>query len=174
MNVRTILVPLDFSDCSPALVSDAVSLAGSLGAEIVLLNVIEAPSGVPAGAVIRTEDGPTTAYMALEHEAATRLDAVDTGDVASRRLTWRGKPVESILAASAQVSADMVIMGTHGRRGVAHLVLGSVAERVVRESMIPVLTVRAIHRRGCEANSCNWCQVKGSALRDQIGVEADG
>lgn len=173
-DIKTILVAVDFSDCSPALVADSVSLAGTLGAELVLLNVVEPPTGIPSGAVIHTADGDVGAFDALVHEATGRLEAIDTGSVGSRTLTWRGKPVESILAAAEQVDADLVMMGTHGRKGVAHLVLGSVAEQVVRESAVPVLTIRAVHRPGCQASSCNWCQTRQSALQAQVGFEADG
>ncbi len=54
-----------------------------------------------------------------------------------------GVPWEQILAVAAEVRADLIVMGTHGRRGIAHAIMGSVAERVVRLSAIPVLTVRS-------------------------------
>lgn len=163
MNIQTILVPVDFSDCSPALVADAVSLACKMNAQLVLLNVVEPPPGASASMV-----------DALTEDAALRLEGVGTAGIPTTRMTWRGTPVQAILDATERVGADLVMMGTHGRKGVAHLVLGSVAERVVRTSSVPVLTVRSIHRPGCDAGSCSWCLVKPDDVQQQARVEAEG
>jgi nucleotide-binding universal stress UspA family protein len=58
-------------------------------------------------------------------------------------LVTRGDPAEQVLNAARSLEADLIVMGTHGRKGLSHLVLGSVAERVVRESPVPVLTAHA-------------------------------
>ena len=75
----------------------------------------------------------------LLEEALASLRAHFSSADASLRT---GVPADEILAVAAEVRADLIVMGTHGRRGFSHLLMGSVAERVVRTSPIPVLTVR--------------------------------
>ncbi len=173
MKIRTILVAVDFGPCSPALVHDAVELATDLGARLVLMHAVEPPSGA-AGVRFDAGHGVEPAWEALVHEAGARLARVDTEGVETTRVAWPGRPVQAILQAAEECGADLVMLGTHGRQGLAHLVLGSVAERVVRTSPVPVLTVRSTHREGCEAASCNWCTTGPSPARQQLDAETEG
>lgn len=174
MNVRTILVPIDFSACSAALVAHAASLARSLGAELRLLHVIQPPDGIGGRAVIQTAEGPRPVLDALVEEAEAALQHFDTAGVPALRGSRVGSPVEGILEAVDELAVDLVVIGTHGREGLAHLVLGSVAERVVRRSPVPVLTIRSKHHAACEARNCDWCASPSGPVRTQARFEADG
>lgn len=142
IHVRRILVPTDFSDAADHAVDYAVSLAEELDAEIVLLHTVEIPvyayPGAPYIPVLDiTADLETAAVAGLE---ATRAHLATKVHV--RIAVRRGSPWREILDAAKEERADLVVMGTHGRRGVARALLGSVAEKVVRAAEVPVLTVR--------------------------------
>jgi nucleotide-binding universal stress UspA family protein len=104
------------------------------------VHVCEAPALPPAGPIPYESLAPLAARAQepLEDLLASlrRACAETTG------LVKLGRAADEILAAAAEIHADLVVMGTHGRRGLAHAVMGSVAERVVRASPVPVLTVR--------------------------------
>ena len=136
---QKILCPVDFDDNSIAALDSARDLA-TAGAKLYLVHVvvpIPPPPNMPVepyppGSVDR-------AKARLEQIGRERLG----GKVAFESCVRVGNPATEIIATSAEVGADVIVMATHGRRGVARLVLGSVAERVVRESKVPVLTMRA-------------------------------
>ena len=81
-----------------------------------------------------------------EAQAADRLKAIAPADVKTKTATAIGTPVDRILQYIADEGIDLVVLGTHGRGAVGHLLLGSVAERVVRRSPVPVLTVKGMGR----------------------------
>ena len=90
---------------------------------------------------------PTEPYPDLEKESHEQLVKLARkripGTVRYETLVVNGWPGEAVLKAARDLDADLIVMGTHGRTGLSHLVLGSVAERVVRESPVPVLTAHA-------------------------------
>ena len=108
-------------------------LARRLGAELVLLHV----AGVPV-AGSRTA---TSAHAGAERELEATVEEVVHHGVKARSLLREGAPDEEIIAAAAAERASLIVVGTHGRTGLAHVLLGSVAERVVRAAPCPVLTV---------------------------------
>ena len=112
--VERILVAHDFTKNAAAALDKAVTLAGVLDATCEVLHVVE-PSGIDAG-----DDPPMGFAVEYRH----------------------GVPHQEIVRYAAERSIDLIVMGTHGRRGLAHALLGSVAERVVRTAACPVLTVR--------------------------------
>lgn len=141
-----ILVPIDFSETSQAAVDAAVDLASAFDARVTLLNVFEISLFLYSGGtaiLIDTRD-------ALERAAREATD--------SRRMELKkryanvdaivrcGHPWQEIVDAIGDQKIDLVVMGTHGRRGLPHALIGSVAERVVRMSPVPVLTVRGPQR----------------------------
>ena len=138
-----ILVPTDFSDHATAAVRYAAPLAKRFGAEVVLVHATATrPPFVPlpgsGGVFIPTyEENDRFAYAALERARSAHLGGVK----AHTRLAF-GKPADAILQAAHASAADMIVMATRGRRGLARVVLGSVAEAVVRRSELPVLTVK--------------------------------
>ena len=142
---RRILHPTDFSRASTPALRRAVALARACRAPLVLLHVMTPPSPFIG------EGTPPSSYADLlilaRRSAKRRLAAVfvrvrRTG-VRAQAVFAEGLPVDEILRAARRARADLIVMGTHGRTGVSRVFMGSVAERVVRESRCPVLTVRA-------------------------------
>jgi nucleotide-binding universal stress UspA family protein len=140
---KKILVPTDFSDPARAAAKTALELAQAFHVPLVLMHVYGVPGQAYAGVdLVLTADFvrsvESAARAALNEEAALLANkGVDISTVLSVGAAW-----EQILEAAKQVDAGLVVMGTHGRRGLPRALLGSVAERVVRLSRIPVLTVR--------------------------------
>lgn len=146
---RTILVPTDFSSCADAAVSLARRIAFEHNARLVLLHVGFAGAGLGLHTVVRPEGHAEgiTVERYLQEGAMRELEGQAARLIAkSVPCTFKvafGTPHEAIVESIEQTDADLVIMGTHGRTGLAHMLIGSVAERVVRTSPVPVLTVRA-------------------------------
>lgn len=136
---ETIVVPTDGSSQSDAAVDHAVELARHHGSEIHVLYVADSNRDS-----LTTQGGEVVDALEQEgdqivSEAVERADAGT--DIAGDVLT--GDPVETILDYADSVDADLVVMGTAGRRGLDRYLLGSTTERVVRLSSVPVLTIRA-------------------------------
>jgi nucleotide-binding universal stress UspA family protein len=141
--IGRILVPHDFSETAEHALSYAIGLAHKLGAAITLVHAFDTPSYGYPDAFLASHDVAAqfeqVAVEALEKIAARVREQglkVDT-------VVWRGAPWVEIAALAEQIRADVIVMGTHGRRGVAHALLGSVAEKVVRIAPCPVMTVRS-------------------------------
>jgi nucleotide-binding universal stress UspA family protein len=141
--IRRIVVATDFSDCSAAAARTAAELAEKLGAGIEVVTVLE--NTVPF-----TE---ATGWMVLPAVAEEIRAAADEklAEFAERhfagmegvyRQVREGRPYEQIIKAAEDADADLIVVGTHGRTGLSHLLLGSEAEKVVRHSPLPVLTVK--------------------------------
>jgi len=136
-----ILLPTDGSAGMGTVIQHAVDLAATHDATLHALYVVDTAS---------LTDVPMEASMegvsqALKQEGETALEQVDrlaTEDVPVETNIVEGSPARDIATYAAENPADLVVMGTHGRSGVDRLLLGSVAERVVRSSPVPVLTVR--------------------------------
>jgi nucleotide-binding universal stress UspA family protein len=147
-SIRRILVPTDFSDCSRDALDYALSLADRLGAEVHLVHVFERPVYFEVGVShsLQLRHNVDEWIHDLKAGATKQLDTL-AAEVRGRRpgtqASFReGTAVEEILKAAKETSADIIVLGTHGRTGLPHVVLGSVAERVVRTAPCPVLTVR--------------------------------
>lgn len=146
--IRTIVVPYDFSEYADAALDVALELARALGAELHLLHVLQPPayaygSELYAGGPLHSlsED-----HLSLQRETELRLEAVAEGYARQghsiRSLVVDGTRVaDTIDQEAARLVADLIVMGTHGRTGLAHLLLGSVAEATLRHAPCPVLTV---------------------------------
>jgi len=142
---RRILHPTDFSPASAPALRRAVALARACRAPLVLLHVMTPPSpfigeGVPPSSYA---DLLLVARRSSKRRLAAALARVKREGVRSRAIFEEGLPADEILRAARRARADLIVMGTHGRSGVSRVFMGSVAERVVRESRCPVLTVRA-------------------------------
>lgn len=143
--IRRILVPTDFSEPAEAALRYARALAEEFGSTLHLMHVVPEPYIYPWGTEISTM--PLVDLLtSSETQAAERLKTLvdDTGALKGRvkTITAIGTPVDKILQQVADDGIDLVVMGTHGRGAVGHLLLGSVAERIVRRSPVPVLTVK--------------------------------
>lgn len=137
-----ILVPTDGSDATLEAVQQAVDLAAEHGATIHALYVVNSASfaGLPM------DSSWENVSAMLSEEGATALDDVaataENHGVDVERELADGNPAREIVRYAEDEDCDLVVMGTHGRGGIDRLLLGSVAEKVVRSSTVPVLTVR--------------------------------
>lgn len=146
--MKTLIVPYDFSDCSDAAADQASVVANGLGATMVLLYVHHPENVRPefqSGAVTYQE--METERKELEKVAARLKDRFSSLSVrVSVTQEVEGGTVATLLEESEREGADLIVMGTHGRTGLGHLVLGSVAEKIVREAKMPVMVTKAAHR----------------------------
>jgi nucleotide-binding universal stress UspA family protein len=146
-SLNRILVPTDFSATADAALAYAKDLATRLGASLHLVHVYTDPYGAAAYAPeVYASVPPEVRQRALEEvreRLFERLDASEELRFRGSRGVVRGLVAPQIVDYAANQDIDLIVMGTHGRRGVAHLLLGSVAEHVVRTAACPVLTVRA-------------------------------
>jgi nucleotide-binding universal stress UspA family protein len=143
-----ILVPTDFSPPSDAALEYARMLAAKFGSTLRILHVIDDPSAssefVPDGFAPSTED----IRIALVENARKRLNRqmnlVDRSRYHAHADAVLGIPAQAIIDYAGATGTSLIVMGTHGRTGLAHLLMGSVAEQVVRTAPCPVLTVRQV------------------------------
>jgi len=144
MAIKHILVPTDFSEYADQALNYAIQLAQQLQAHITLLHIIDtAPLGVVEGATML----PPSYWQELEtdieqimEESLKRLH--DVG-LQGETVIVHGVPFQTIVDTAEDKGADVIIMGTHGRTGLPHAIIGSVAEKVVRLAPCPVLVTRA-------------------------------
>jgi nucleotide-binding universal stress UspA family protein len=139
--LRTILVPVDFSDCSRQALEYAAHTAGHFGASLTLLHVVEPVSYGLDFTLASSQQGPEMRAQ-LEARLAELAATLSAQWLTTDAVIRGGTPASSILDLARQRSYDLIIMGTHGRRGLSHLACGSVAEAVLRHASCPVLTVK--------------------------------
>ena len=143
VSVKKILCAVDFSESSPQVAAYAATLAAATKAEILCVYI--APSlaeyvgfNVPQAALdsfvgdVVSSAGQTMDAFVAEHFAG----------LPAKGLVLAGYPAEEILAAAEEQHVDMIVMGTHGRTGIDRIIFGSVAEKVVKAALCPVLTVK--------------------------------
>jgi nucleotide-binding universal stress UspA family protein len=144
--IKRILVPLDFSPASLKALDYAADFAKPLGAEVCVLFVVEPIYyAVPdlAGAAAGTTVGLIEEQRRSGKRQLERLQArYAKRHIKLRTLLQTGTPYQAIVDNAKSLKANLIVMSTHGRTGMTHLLLGSVAERVVRTSACPVLTIR--------------------------------
>lgn len=145
VELKKICCPHDFSDAADHALVYALTLAQQFGAQLHLLHVVqEIVQAVPEPglSVLPTEE----IMRDLEKGAASGLEKMVTEEwrqkVSVVRTVLHGSPFREINRYAKQQEIDLIIVGTHGRTGIAHLLMGSVAEKVVRTAPCPVLTVR--------------------------------
>jgi universal stress protein A len=142
LKIQRILVPIDFSGVANLALSYAIPLAKSLGAKIILLHVVEP-------IYTNTEPGftfipePIAGQGKAENERLRELaDKYIPADLCEKIVVRWGAPYNEITSAAKILKAGLIVVTTHGRTGLGHVLLGSTAERVVRHAPCPVLTVR--------------------------------
>lgn len=146
--IARILVPVDFSTHADRAIEYAVTLGKHFGACVELFHVVEDPFGSGGwGSEVYMSDLDGLRERALE-EAKVRLEAcrssIQAGPFSVVATVRMGHVAQTIVDYAKNAAADLIVMGTHGRTGLAHFIIGSVAERVVRLAPCPVLTVSAV------------------------------
>lgn len=145
ITIRKVLAPVDFGDLTELVTGFAVDLAEAFGAELQLVHVV-----VPAATLTPDPALEIVAPMVTPHEviAAARTELARLTEQAAARVKTAspeiltGDPSTEIVAFAKDRAIDLIVIGTHGRRGLVHWILGSVAEDVVRKATCPVTTVR--------------------------------
>ncbi len=142
-NIERILCPVDFSDTSEHALRYAIDLASRLGAGVRLVHAYQLPTyALPDGALLARPDFVAELTTELQKQLDELIRRYSGHGVELGGKIVEGLAFQEINRVAEEEKADMVVMGTHGRTGMKHLLLGSVAERVVRTSKLPVLTVR--------------------------------
>jgi nucleotide-binding universal stress UspA family protein len=139
MNARKILVPIDFSSGSDAALELAASLARDSKAKLLITHVQVPPLATGGGEFIYTAPEPPT------QELQARLAKVSPKDpsIPVEHRLLHGDPSDCIVKLAEDEKVDFIVMGTHGRRGLTRILMGSVAELVVRWAKCPVVTVKS-------------------------------
>lgn len=138
---RNILCPIDFDANSPAALEFAAKIAQDTGGRVFILHVVPwTVAQVPIDASEVLAELKQSATTRLRRLAKEKLDGRVANEIV---VTVATDPGVEVVRIAKEWKADVIVMATHGRKGLSHLVLGSVAERVVRESACPVLTLRA-------------------------------
>ena len=150
VDMQTILVATDFSDATATATNYAISLARALHARLYILHVVPEEDVRVITAIrayLQSAVTPETLVDTFYTEAAKRLSTLveeaHATDLAYERLIVTGDPAATIMREAAAKQVQLIILGTHGRRGVTRFLMGSVAERVLREAPCAVLVVPA-------------------------------
>jgi nucleotide-binding universal stress UspA family protein len=141
---KSILVPTDFSEPSRAALDYAVDLAEKLGAEVHVVHAFELPLvGFPDGTLTITAEMASRIINAAQKALDDLTARYSARKVKVHCFLEQADPREAVLQAAKKVSADLIVMGTHGRRGIVRALIGSVTESVVRTSSLPVMTIHS-------------------------------
>ncbi|MEB2311732.1 MAG: universal stress protein [Sorangiineae bacterium] len=147
MDIKRIVVPVDYSDHAKETLRYAGALAARFGARLDVVHVWDRPSYVPETTMVSKPGEPARSLVELIRENAERemseflASAALPESVETATRLESGEPASTIIEYVRKHEADLVVMGTRGRTGVKHLLLGSVAEKLVRLSPVPVLTI---------------------------------
>ena len=143
LDLRRILVPTDFTETSDIALDWATALATRLGAAITVMHAYELPIvGFPEGAIVAsaelaTQIGQASRAALAALVARLRPTAVPVDAILREGIIW-----QEINAVAEAIDAGLVVIGTHGRKGLSRALLGSVADKVVRTSNRPIVTIR--------------------------------
>lgn len=149
LNLRNVLIATDFSECSDKAVQEGFALAERFGARVHLLHVVAGPVQEMWSGYVPAEEfvGVVNAHKAeARRRLARAAEQFGSPSCAVELVTAYGVPLDEILDYARVHRIDLVVCGTHGRRGIDRVVAGSVAERIVQLAPCPVLTVSS--RRG--------------------------
>jgi len=143
IRLKRILVPVDFSECSRKALQYAASFAKQFDAEIVLLHVVEPPvysegTGLAPTSMVFDD---TTIRVAAAKQLAEWRNQIASGATVKANVR-SGVPYHQIIQSAEETNTDLIVIGTEGRTGLARMLIGSTAERVVRHAPCPVMVVR--------------------------------
>ncbi|HXN06454.1 MAG TPA: universal stress protein [Nitrospiria bacterium] len=171
--VKIILVPTDFSDCSRKAVDYAIDLSGLFKAKIILLHVLES-SVYSLDVSLMPPGDPFGLRQKLVDLVNLNVEEIKKRDVEAEGACIIGVPPVEIIKAVKKYEADMIIMGTHGRTGLAHILLGSTAERVIQRAECPVLTVRTSGGERTAAQPAKKKELTGKEVQDLKTIAPGG
>ena len=144
-HIGRILVPIDFSEHSHKALRYALAFANQFGAEVTLVHIVE--QMVYPGDWMYPPMAVTDFAAEKREEMIARLQALDAGSgVKTQHIVRIGRAWQEIIEIAEEMKCDMLILATHGYTGLKHVLLGSVAEKVIRHAPCPVLTVRPEER----------------------------
>ncbi len=166
----TLLVPIDFSECTNGLLEQASDYAWRLGLDLTLLHVAQAPAGTQQAVL----NGRTGSEMLVEESDRLLRHFAQAVSVTVHTLTRIGPAGDTILAVAEELQPELILVGTHGRRGIARMCLGSVSEHVIRRAKVPVMTLRTQHRPECAAKSCAVCSSHHTEVDERLRAEQEG
>jgi universal stress protein A len=138
---RWILVAVDFSTGSDEALTQAITLAKQVHADLELVYVLEAGVDVFLAGFTAFDSDQVDLHAHIERELANRAARAREQGIACRTLVLEGNPSVEVTRRAREIEPELVVVGTHGRTGLSHVLLGSVAERIVQRSICPVLTV---------------------------------
>ena len=150
--IRNVLVPIDFSECSRKALRYALAFAKEHEAGITLLYVVSTNFAMGEPSSMEYVQFTSELRLKSQKELQTLAAAEAHGEVIAQSVVRVGSPSAEIVHAAATLPADMIVISTHGRTGLKHLLIGSVAEQVVRRAPCPVLVVRE-HEHECVAGA---------------------
>ena len=143
-SIKIILVATDFTDLADHATSYAVDLARQLDARVTLLHAYEIPVyGFPDGTLIATADVAAKISIAAQTAMDALVQKHKASGVPVTSMVTDGPTVDEVNRVAQELNADLIVVGTHGRRGLSRALLGSVAEGVIRTSTRPVLAIHA-------------------------------
>ena len=141
--IKSILVPIDFSGASANALEMAIDMAQAFDAELTLLHAWELPVYPYMEFMLSSSELSSAIERGATQRLESTLQTVRARVPRSKSKLMMGVVWQKIIEAIDELKPDLVVMGTHGRHGVSHALLGSVAEKIVRLSPVPVLTTRA-------------------------------
>jgi nucleotide-binding universal stress UspA family protein len=143
-SLHRILVATDFTETSSHAIDWAIELAARLGSAVTILHAYEIPViAFPEGGLIATAEVAARLSDTATEALNKTVESYQGRGVPVDGLLREGMPSEEINAAAEQLDADIIVIGTHGRRGLARALLGSVAETVIRTAHRPVMSIHA-------------------------------
>lgn len=165
--MERVLVPIDFSPCSLEALRNAAKLAERFRADLILVHAVEP---LHPGSLLETR-GFRRLHTQWKQRARRELAKLAQQQVGRqtrvRPLVRQGSPADVITALARKTNAHLVVISTHGRTGLKHVLMGSVAEKVVRHAPCPVLVVRGCESERMEASPTATGQPQPAAVRTQ-------
>lgn len=151
MKIEKILVPTDFSGHSEEALKAALQLKGDFGAQLTVLHVFDVSEMLGLGWTVYGESLEAEVISRMESDARKALtEFVKKAGASEEEVTTlvaRGRPFVEAVRLARNENADLIVMGTHGRKGIEHLLMGSNAEKVVRKAHCSVLTIKRLEER---------------------------
>ena len=142
MEYKRILCPVDFSDISKRVLEIAADLAKRFGADLHVIHVFQLPATMLEAVYEDPTDMEEEIRQRLNDKLNEFVQKTKKPDVKITTGVYEGVPDVEIIKSTRENKADMIVMGTRGKTGLSHVLLGSVAERVIRNAEVPVMTVR--------------------------------